>query len=131
MVIPILTVVDAVGLATSGQVNGNVYIFDNQGYRGEQEGGTELTTKCTENDIIQWTIIAIQVDADISIANFRGEAVDNFVIRPSLNTNMGEPYWGSRVQLANNAPKTFQYTFDIVINNTHYAFDPFLDVKSS
>lgn len=58
-VIPILTVVDATGLATTGSVNGNAYIFDNIG---------------------------------------------------------------------SYAAGSYQYTFDIVINNTHYAFDPFLQI---
>jgi len=129
-IIPILTVVDAVGLATTGDVNGNVYIFDNKGYLGEQEGGYELTTKCTDGDIIQWTIVAIQSDADISIANFRGTAINTSVIRPAYYPSMNEPYWGSRVELGGNPAGNYQYTFDIVINNTHYAFDPFLAVAS-
>ncbi len=129
-IIPILTVVDATGLSTSGSVNGNVYMFDNEGYLGEQEGGFELTTKCTDGDIIQWTIIAIQSNVSINMANFSGTAVNDSIIKPAFYPNMNEPYWGSRVELGANAAGTYQYNFDIVIDNKHYPFDPFLAIAN-
>ena len=129
-VIPILVVVDAVGLATSGSVNGNVYIFDNEGYLGEQEGGTELSTQCSNSDILQWSIVAIQTDANVGIANFNGQAINDSIINPQLVTISDNPYWSSRVQLGANAAGTYQYSFDIVVNNTHYAFDPFLVISA-
>ena len=129
--IPILTVVDATKLANTGSANGTVWMFDNQGYTGEQEATNELITNCTDGDILQWTIVAIQTDVDISINRFNGTAINDSIIDPVLMNGINEPYWTSRVELAANSAGKYQYAFDIVINDTSYSFDPFLQIASS
>ena len=128
--ISILTVVDTVDIANNGVTAENTYMIDTQGYLEGNEGSTELITKCNDGDVLQWRIVDIRPNVTVNTANYRGQATTDSVIDPQQVTVLGEAYWTSRVELGANPPGQYQYTFDIVINNTHYAFDPYLDISA-
>ncbi len=128
--ISILTVVDSVDVANKGANSHNTYMMDTEGYKGEAEGTNELVTQCNDGDVLQWRITGIRPNVTVNTANYNGQAVNDHIINPQQVTVLGEVYWTSRVELGANQPGQYQYTFDIVINNNHYSFDPFIQISA-
>ena len=128
--ISILTIVDTVDIANNGITPQNTYMIDTQGYLGESEGTNELITKCNDGDILQWRIVGIRPNVTVNTANYSGSAKDQYhIIDPEPVSALGEDYWTSRVELGGNQPTQYQYTFDIVINDKSYPFDPYILVS--
>ncbi|WP_281637319.1 alpha-pore-forming tripartite toxin MakABE regulator [Flavobacterium marginilacus] len=130
--INVLIVVDALGAATSGNLQNNVYLVDTNKHVGSgNEGQAELYTVCTstsqKSDTIVWSIAPVDPDSDVSINSFTGQMISSKALIPTMNADGS---WQGL--LAPNLPAgNIQYSVVVSIDGTNYTFDPFLSVNNN
>lgn len=129
--ISVLIVVDALGAATSGDLQDNVYLIDTNKHDGSgSEGQAELYTACTSTsqkaDSIVWSISPVDPNSDVSINSFTGTMINSNALIPSANANGS---WEGL--LSPNLPSgNIQYSVVLNIDGTNMTFDPFLSVSN-
>ena len=128
--IHVLIVVDALGAATTGSLQDNVYLVDTNKHMGSSgEGTNELFTTCVSSnlggDTIVWSITPIDPGTAVSIKGFTGAMIDQKFLLPRVNPDNS---WSGAL-IPNVSPaQTVQYSVIVTINATDYIFDPFLNV---
>ncbi|MEO8515547.1 MAG: hypothetical protein ABI426_02325 [Flavobacterium sp.] len=129
--ISVLIVVDALGAATTGNLQNNVYLIDTNKHDGSgNEGQAELYTACTstkqKSDSIVWSISPVDSNTDVSINSFTGQMISSNALNPTVNANGS---WGGL--LSPNLPSgNIQYSVVLNIDGKKMAFDPFLSVSN-
>ena len=129
--INVLIVVDALGAATSGNLQDNVYLIDTNKHNGSgSEGQAELYTACKSTnqggDTIVWAVAPVDPATDVSINSFTGTMIDERALIPSANSNGS---WSGA--LSPNLPAgNIQYSVVLDIDNNPMNFDPFLKVSN-
>lgn len=129
--ISVLIVVDALGAATTGNLQDNVYLIDTNKHDGSgNEGQAELYTVCTstaqKSDSIVWSISPVDPNSDVSINSFTGDMINSRALLPSVNKDGS---WGGLLSPNLNAGN-IQYSVVVNIDGKPMSFDPFLSVKN-
>jgi len=129
LLVNVIVVVDALGAATSDNLANNVYLIDSRKYMGSwKEGQCELHTVCTDSDIIQWRIASVDPGADVKIAGFTGQMINDRICVPTEQGLAGDRYWEGIVE-AQGATGRQQYSLVVKIDNKSMTFDPFLEIN--
>jgi hypothetical protein len=131
--IDVLIVVDVEGALASGNLGDNVYLIDTNGFFGSGgEGQAELQTACLDGQIVIWSISSVDPGADVEIAGFTGQIIDQRICVPQQTTlPTGDVVWSGRVE-SQGAVAEYQYSCTLLFNKTtKMSFDPFLNVKSA
>lgn len=131
--INVLIVVDALGAATSGDLQSNVYLVDTNKHVGSgNEGQAELYTACVstnkKGDTLVWSIAPVDPGSDVSINGFTGQMVQqpNPALVPTAN---GDGSWSG--MLSPNLPVgDIQYSVNVSVDGKVMGFDPFLQVSN-
>lgn len=128
--INVLIVVDALGAATSGNLQDNVYLVDtNKHFGSGNEGQAELYTVCHSSnktsDSLVWSVAPVDPGTDVSINSFNGQMINSNDCIPSPN---GDGSWGGKLAL-NLSKSQIQYSVALNIDGKEMTFDPFLNVN--
>lgn len=127
--INVLIVVDALGAATTGNLQNNVYLVDTNKHVGSyNEGNAELYTACNDGDVISWAVTPINPNDDVSIFSFTGQMIDNGICNPAQQGIANDYYWEGRVE-ARGQTGNIQYSVVLKIDDRPYSFDPFLVIS--
>jgi len=128
--VSVLIVVDVEGALTSG-LPSNLYMVDTTGYLGRVGQGTdELQTNCSDGQVINWSVVPVDPNTNITITGFTGQMVNDRVCNPRLIDAPDGPYWSGRVE-AQGQPGRQQYSVALAANNTALPpFDPFLQISA-
>tara|TARA_R110002049_G_scaffold25194_5_gene88586 strand:- start:14 stop:412 length:399 start_codon:yes stop_codon:yes gene_type:complete len=129
--INVLIVVDALGAATSGNLQDNVYLIDTNKHDGSgSEGQAELYTACKSTnqggDTIVWAVAPVDPGSDVSIDSFTGQMITERALLPSVNSNGS---WSGSLS-PNLASGNIQYSAVLNIDGKLMTFDPFLKVSN-
>ena len=65
--IDINIVLDSVGALSNKKLDGSVWLFDNSPFEGDGQGTTNLTTICVGGQVVNWKIIAIDLQTPATI----------------------------------------------------------------
>ncbi len=121
----VLMVVDVEAALASGNLQGNIYLVDNNGPQGSKmEGNAELQTACHDGDTIVWWVSPVDPATNVSIASFGGQAVPQNINPVSYPDGT----WHARVETNGNTG-TYQYTATLSMDGKQMTFDPFLIVS--
>ncbi|MDF1698671.1 MAG: hypothetical protein P1U56_22655 [Saprospiraceae bacterium] len=129
--INVLIAVDALGAATSGKLQDNVYLIDTNKHAGSgHEGQAELYTACKSTnqggDTIVWSVTPVDPGSDVSIKSFTGQMISNKKLLPASNPNGS---WSGALAPNLNAGN-IQYSVVLNIDGKPMTFDPFLKVSN-
>jgi hypothetical protein len=123
--IQVLIAVDVEAALATGNLQGNVYLVDNNGPQGStMEGNPELNTACNPGQIINWWVSGIDPSTEVSISSFTGVAVPT-VINPVQGANGA---FSAPVD-QDTAGGTYQYSVNLNMDGKIMPFDPFLIVS--
>ncbi len=122
----IIVIVDVEGALSSNDLNSNVYAVDSVGYMGTYgEGTSDLSSKVSSGQIVQWSIVPVQPNGVVSISGFGGPAVDQGVITPCQE--VGGSY-GSEFKSVADSGTQYQYVVVLDFEGRIMKFDLFLVV---
>ncbi len=125
--IQILIAVDVEAALASGNLQGNVYLIDNNGPQGSTlEGNPELQTACNPGQVINWWVTGIDPSTNVTISSFSGVAITSNFINPVQLNNTG--VFTSPVNQATPAGNQ-QYSVNLNMDGKVMGFDPFLVVS--
>jgi hypothetical protein len=121
----ILIVADVEAALASGNLQGNVYLVDNNGPQGSTlEGNAELNTACHDTQVISWSVTPIDANTNVSIVGFTGQAIPA-TINPIAFPN---GVWSGTVE-TQGATGKYQYSCILSMDGKQMTFDPFLIVS--
>jgi hypothetical protein len=121
----VLIVADVEAALASGNLQGNVYLVDNNGPQGSTlEGNAELKTACHDTQVISWSVSPVDPNTNVSIQGFTGQAIPA-IINPKAGSN---GVWSGTVE-TQGATNTYQYSCILTMDGKPMTFDPFLIVS--
>jgi len=120
----IITIVDAVGVLSTGELNGNLHMVDNSRSAFTQGQGTNaLSTVCTYGQVLNWHAWAIDVQTFIEISGIRwyrdGTLVARSEAEPCDKSKLygapSGPYWAAVIKLPPSV-STGLYHYQLELN---------------
>lgn len=125
--VTILVVVDAIGVLSSGMLNGNIYLFDNNRLNGSTGEGTQaLKTKVDckrkEQFTLLWNIMSMDPEAFVQIS---GINADENYLKVSRNRyeDSDIDYWTGTVEKAFDI-LPYELLIKIGNSNNEYRWTP-------
>lgn len=126
-IVNVLLVVDVENAIATGNLQGNVYMVDNNKTSGSHgEGGSELYTACRDGQLVQWRAVGVVPQNDVKIHEFFGDAPSEGIITPR---EVYDGIWAARVE-SRGVSNTYQYSMYLSFNGHTMWFDPFLVVTA-
>ena len=114
--IEVLIIVDAAAALASRDLQSNIYLVDTNKYVGSgNEGQAELTTACSDGQLISWRVVAISEDNQVDINSFSGKIIDSKICVPQKQGLEGDTYWEGRVE-SQGTTGSVQYNATITID---------------
>lgn len=111
--ITISAVVDVVGALATGSLHENVYLVDTNRANGSTGSGTEeLMTKVKSGDELIWTVLPLECEAYVSIADI---VIDKKVCEPQRKVYPGTDvaYWSGTVKKATIGTTPYNIKFSL------------------
>ncbi len=126
--IQVLAVVDALGASAAASLENNFYFVDSHKYTGAwEQDPCELTTRCRDQDVLQWTLAAIDPDSAVQIESFGGSMTEKGICVPVKQNNTSDNIWRGRIR-AGSFTGPISYSIRIKIDETPLSVNPSLDV---
>ncbi len=104
----IITIVDTVGVLSSGSLSGNLHMVDNSRSALTQGQGTDaLQTACTHAQVLNWHVWAVDVQTFIEISGIRwyrdGNLLEQTDLTPCDKSKLygapSGPYWAGVIKV--------------------------------
>jgi len=124
--ITIFGIVDVAQTLADGNVNPNVYWFDNNIILGSVHVGTNrLTTKVPKGSIVNWLVSGLEVETSFAISDIRGSVVS--LANPSLDVY--SPYSAWKGQIPTSASGSYTYAVDLVLEDLVFRMENTLSIE--
>jgi len=126
--IDILIVIDCVGAIASGDLQGNAYIVDTNGYEGSwNEGSSQLVSVCQDGQELSWGVASVNPGNEVKIIDFSGQMVSSSICNPQKQGIFGAETWKGQVQSKGGIGQ-YNYTVTLSMEGTSMSFDAFIKV---